>query len=123
MGVRPRPQPPLAPRSRTTYQTENGIVWEGNPVADWMAHILAHITLINDDGVTRLRVEKGSKQVTLDVPAELFGDPNGLARFITGRAGGMFSPRAGMHKHLAPAILNSRPISPNARPTVSWAGR
>jgi hypothetical protein len=39
------------------------------------------------------------------VPSELFGDPNALQRFIAGHAGENFTVRAGMIRHLAPAIL------------------
>ena len=53
----------------------------------------------------------------------MFGDPNGLARFVAGRAGGMFSPRAGMQKHLAPAILHLSGEPPERRTYrfMGWA--
>jgi len=64
---------------------------------------------VDDDGQIdrqmRLQLTSSTYSTTIDAPDELFGDPNALARFIAGKAGGVFSPRAGMHKHLAPAIL------------------
>jgi len=108
-------------------ESEGGIVYEKQTergtsrqvVAEWLGRILESVTHVDDDGqiehLTRLQLSKGAKVVTLDVPGELFGDPNGLAKFIAGRAGAMFSPRAGMHKHLAPAILKLSGEAPERR--------
>jgi hypothetical protein len=88
-------------------QTQRGVIRQ--TVADWHGKVLEALTLVDDEAqvehLSRVQFVKGTKALTLDVPDELFGDPNGLARFIAGRAGSAFSPRAGMHKHLAPAIL------------------
>jgi len=98
-------------------QTERGMTRQ--VVAEWTGRVLESVTHVDDDGqidhLTRLHLSKGGKAVTLDVPGELFGDPNGLAKFIAGRAGAVFSPRAGMHKHLAPAILTLSGDAPERR--------
>ncbi len=79
-------------------------------VADWTGRVLEWRMQVDDDGQIernmRLQLTHHSHSTTIDAPDELFGDPNGLARFIAGKAGGVFSPRAGMHKHLAPSILS-----------------
>jgi hypothetical protein len=78
-------------------------------VADWTGRVLEWRMQVDDDGQIernmRLQLTHHSYSTTIDAPDELFGDPNALARFIAGKAGGVFSPRAGMHKHIAPAIL------------------
>lgn len=52
---------------------------------------------VNDDGQVdrqmRLQLVHPTYSTTIDTPDELFGDPNALARFIAGKAGGIFSPR------------------------------
>ncbi len=87
--------------------TERGTIRQ--VVADWVGCVDESITRVDEDQTTehlmRVTLTSQTRQVTLDIPSELFGDPNALARWIAGRAGGMFSPRAGMQKHLAPAIL------------------
>jgi hypothetical protein len=49
---------------------------------------------------------KNDQAFTLQVPSEVFGDGAALRRFIAGRGGETFTVRAGMGKHLAPAILS-----------------
>jgi hypothetical protein len=88
-------------------ETERGVTRQ--TVADWTARVLESMTRVDDDGQVerqmRVQFTHSSNAVTVDTPDELFGDPNALARFIAGRAGGLFTSRAGMHKHLAPAII------------------
>lgn len=78
-------------------------------VADWTARVTERISQINDDGqvehVTSLLLTQGEQTFSLQVPSEVFGDDAALRRFIAGRAGEAFTVRAGMGKHLAPAIL------------------
>src|SRR5690606_883232 len=67
------------------------------------------VSQVNDDGqvehVTVLELKNDHQTLTLQVPSEMFGDDAALRRFIAGRAGEAFTVRAGMGKHLAPAIL------------------
>jgi hypothetical protein len=94
-------------------------------VADWTGHIVEWLTQVDDDGQverqTRLQLVHPSITMTIDVPDELFGDPNGLARLIAGKAGSMFAPRAGMQKHLASAILKLSGDAPR-RQTYRFIG-
>ena len=94
-------------------------------VADWTGRVLEWRMQVDDDGQIernmRLQLTNHSYSTTIDAPDELFGDPNGLARFIAGKAGGIFSPRAGMHKHLAPAILKLSGEAPR-RQTYRFMG-
>ncbi len=87
--------------------TERGIVKQ--TVADWSGHISEWITQVNDDGqaehMMRLELRHTTHATTLDVPSEMFGDPNALQRFIAQKAGGIYAVCAGMHKHLPSAIL------------------
>jgi hypothetical protein len=79
-------------------------------VADWAARVIERISQVNDDGqvehVTSLVLAKNGQTFTLQVPSEVFGDDAALRRFIAGRGGETFTVRAGMGKHLAPAILS-----------------
>jgi hypothetical protein len=79
-------------------------------VAAWLGCVVERISQINDDGqvehVTVLELRSDHQTLTLQVPSELFGDDVALRRFIAGRAGEAFTVRAGMGKHLAPAILS-----------------
>jgi hypothetical protein len=88
-------------------ESERGVT--RHTVADWTVRVLESMTRVDDDGQVerhmRLEFTHPNYSVTVDAPDELFGDLNALARFIAGRAGGMFTSRAGMHKHLASAIL------------------
>jgi len=87
--------------------TERGIVKQ--TVADWSGHVIEWITQVNDDGqaehLMRLELRHTTHATTLDVPSEMFGDPNALQRFIAQKAGGIYAACAGMHKHLPSAIL------------------
>ncbi len=78
-------------------------------VAEWSGRVVEWITQVNDDGqgehVMRLELRQDSHMTTLDVPSELFGDPNALGRFIALKAGGIYTVCAGMNKHLPSAIL------------------
>ena len=80
---------------------------------------------VDDDGQVerqmRLQLTHPTYSTTIDAPDELFGDPNALARFIAGKAGGVFAPRAGMHKHIAPAILKLSGEAPR-RQTYRFVG-
>jgi hypothetical protein len=75
-----------------------------------MARIIERISQVNDDGqvehVTSLVLTKGTQTFTLQVPSEVFGDDAALRRYIAGKGGETFTVRAGMGKHLAPAILS-----------------
>jgi hypothetical protein len=79
-------------------------------IASWSAKILESINRVDDDGkrerVARVQVEGNSSKQSLDVPSELFGDANALQRFLAANAGETFTTRAGMSKHLTPAILS-----------------
>jgi hypothetical protein len=87
--------------------TDRGTVKQ--TVADWSGHISEWITQVNDDGqaehLMRLELRHTTHATTLDVPSEMFGDPNALQRFIAQKAGGIYAVCAGMHKHLPSAIL------------------
>ncbi len=78
-------------------------------IAGWIGRVLERISRMDDDGqvehLTMLELTCGEETLTLNVPSELFGDPNALQRFIAGHAGENFTVRAGMIRHLAPAIL------------------
>jgi hypothetical protein len=88
-------------------QTERGT--SRQTVAGWIGRVLERTSRMDDDGqvehLTALELTCGEETLTLHVPSELFGDPNALQRFIAGHAGENFTVRAGMIRHLAPAIL------------------
>lgn len=88
-------------------QTERGT--SRQIVAGWVGRVLERTSRMDDDGqvehLTMLELTCGEEMLTLHVPSELFGDPNALQRFIAGHAGENFTVRAGMIRHLAPAIL------------------
>lgn len=88
-------------------ETYNGPVEK--TVAAWSGCVVERISQVNDDGqvehVTALELRNEQQTLTLQVPSEMFGDDAALRRFIAGRAGEAFTVRAGMGKHLAPAIL------------------
>jgi hypothetical protein len=88
-------------------QTERGT--SRQIVAGWMGRVIERTSRMDDDGqvehLTVLELTCGEEMLTLHVPSELFGDPNALQRFIAGHAGENFTVRAGMVRHLAPAIL------------------
>jgi Primase C terminal 1 (PriCT-1) len=78
-------------------------------IATWTGHIVERVSQVNDDGqaehITILDLH-GQQTMRLSVPSETFGDDAALRRFIAGKAGEEFTVRAGMGKHLAPAILS-----------------
>lgn len=78
-------------------------------VADWSARVVERVSRVDDDGevehVAVVKLEKDDTTATVDVPSEVFGDDAALRRFIAGKAGETFTVRAGMAKHLTPAIL------------------
>lgn len=79
-------------------------------VAAWEGRVRERISQVNDDGqvehVTALELRSEQQTLTLNVPSEMFGDDAALRRFIAGQAGEAFTVRAGMGRHLAPAILS-----------------
>jgi len=87
-------------------QTERGISTQ--PVTDWRGRITEWVTRVDDDGqeehIMRTLIEHPMYTTTLDIPGELFGDSNGFGRFITQRAGGVFTVFPAMHRHLPHAI-------------------
>jgi len=78
-------------------------------VADWSARVLHQTCQIDDDGkeshVTTITLERDEFRKTLEVPGEIFVDDVALRRFIGASAGSQFIVRAGMSKHLVPAII------------------
>ncbi len=104
-------------------ETERGL--SRLTIADWTGRVLEWRMQVDDDGQVdrqmRLQLVHPTYATIIDAPDELFGDPNALARFIAGKAGGVFSPRAGMQKHLAPAILRLSAAAPR-RQTYRFMG-
>ena len=96
-------------------------------VASWTGRILEWVTAVDDEGqaehIMRLELTHTGRSITLDVPSELFGDTNALSRFIAGRAGGFYTVRAGMGKHLVPALLSLSGEPSQRKPTASLAGQ
>jgi hypothetical protein len=78
-------------------------------VAEWNGRVVEWIIQVNDDvqseHVMRLQLRHDAHSTTLDVPSELFGDPNALQRFIAQKAVAIYTACAGMHRHLPNAIL------------------
>lgn len=78
-------------------------------VTDWSAQALYQTCQIDDDGkeahVTTVELQRGSSVKKLDVPGEVFVDDLALRRFIGASAGAQYVVRAGMSKHLVPAIV------------------
>ncbi|MBZ0294780.1 MAG: DUF927 domain-containing protein, partial [Anaerolineae bacterium] len=104
-------------------QTERGT--NRQTVAGWVGRVLERTSRMDDDGqvehLTTLELTCGEETLMLNVPSELFGDPNALQRFIAGHAGENFTVRAGMIRHLAPAILALSGIYPR-RKTYRFMG-
>ncbi len=88
-------------------QTERGT--SRQTVAGWVGRALERTSRMDDDGqvehLTVVELICGEETLMLHVPSEFFGDPSALQRFIAGHAGENFTVRAGMIRHLAPAIL------------------
>lgn len=78
-------------------------------VADWAATALYQTCQIDDYGkeahVTTIELQRGSSVKKLEVPGDVFVDDVALRRFIGGSAGSQYVVRAGMSKHLVPAIV------------------
>jgi len=78
-------------------------------VTDWAATALYQTCQIDDDGkeahVTTVELQRGASVKKLDVPGEVFVDDIALRRFIGASAGSQYVVRAGMSKHLVPAIV------------------
>jgi hypothetical protein len=79
------------------------------PVAEWSARIVECVVRVDEEGdnehLTVLELTRQGKSCRIEVPSETFGDDNALRRFLSGRAGVQYTVRAGMAKHLTPAIL------------------
>ncbi len=78
-------------------------------VTDWLATALHQTCQIDDDGkeahTTTLELRRGDATKKLEVPGDIFVDDVALRRFIGTNAGSQFVVRAGMSKHLVPAII------------------
>ena len=94
-------------------------------ITTWSGKVIERISRVDDDGqvehLTKLELLGDEEHITLIVPSELFGDPNALHRAIAGRAGESFSTRAGMQRHLGPALLALSGIYPR-RTTYRFFG-
>lgn len=79
-------------------------------VADWAATALYQTCQVDDDGkeahVTTIELQRGLSTKKLEVPGEVFVDDVALRRFIGANAGAQYVVRAGMSKHLVPAIVH-----------------
>jgi hypothetical protein len=126
-----------AATSERYFETDGCIVYERQTergalkqiVATWTARVQEWITQVNDDGqaehVTRLELRHTERRLILDVPSELFGDANALQRFIAAQAGSIYTVRAGMNKHLVPAMLalSEEPPQRTTYRFVGWTRR
>ena len=78
-------------------------------VADWSATALHQTCQVDDYGRevhhTALELRRGELVKRLDVPGDVFVDDVALRRFIGANAGSQYVVRAGMSKHLVPAIV------------------
>lgn len=78
-------------------------------VVDWTAAALYQTCQVDDDGkevhTTALELRRGEFVKKLDVPGDVFVDDVALRRFIGANAGSQYVVRAGMSKHLVPAIV------------------
>ena len=78
-------------------------------VTDWVATALYQTCQIDHDGkeshITTIELQRGSAVKKLEVPGEIFVDDVALRRFIGANAGSQYVVRAGMSKHLVPAIV------------------
>lgn len=77
-------------------------------VVDWTATALYQTCQVDDDGkeahTTALELRRCDFVKKLDVPGDVFVDDVALRRFIGANAGSQYVVRAGMSKHLVPAI-------------------
>jgi hypothetical protein len=78
-------------------------------VVDWTATALYQTCQVDNDGkeahTTALELRRGEFLKKLDVPGDVFVDDVALRRFIGANAGSQYVVRAGMSKHLVPAIV------------------
>ena len=113
-----RSQQPELSNAPRYIETEGGMIFEKTTergttrqtvVAEWNGRVVEWVMQVNDDGqsehVMRLHLRRDAHTTTIDVPSELFGDPNALQRFIAQKAGAIYTACAGMHRHLPNAIL------------------
>jgi hypothetical protein len=112
-----RSQQPELSNTQRYVETEGGMIFEKitergttrQTIAEWNGRVVEWVTQVNDDRqsehVMRLHLRHNQHSTTLDVPSELFGDPNALQRFIAQKAGAIYTACAGMHRHLPNAIL------------------
>ena len=94
---------------RIVYRRETYRGVSEKTVADWSATALYQTCQVDDDGreahVTTVELRRGSGIKRLDVPGDVFVDDLALRRFIGTGAGSQYVVRAGMMKHLVPAIV------------------
>ena len=87
--------------------TERGI--SRQRIANWSGRVVERVSRIDDDGqvehMTKLELNGTSECIFLTLPSELFGDANALHRAIARQGGETFITRAGMQRHLGPALL------------------
>lgn len=112
-----RSQQPELSNAPRYVETEGGMIFEKTTergttrqtVAEWNGRVVEWVIQVNNDGqsehMMRLHLRHDAHTTTLDVPSELFGDPNALQRFIAQKAGAIYTACAGMHRHLPNAIL------------------
>lgn len=104
-------------------QTTHGLM--DQTVADWTGRVIERISRVDDEGqiehIAVVQFRRDGKQICVEAASEVFGDDAALRRLIAGRAGEGFTVRAGMGKHLAPAILSLSGIYPN-RTSYSFMG-
>jgi hypothetical protein len=94
---------------RMVYRKESYRGTMEKTVADWSATALHQTCQVDDDGRevhhTALELRRGESVKRLDVPGDVFVDDVALRRFIGANAGSQYVVRAGMSKHLVPAIV------------------
>lgn len=94
---------------RIVYRRESYRGSQEKTVADWSAIALHQTCQVDDDGKevhhTALELRRGQAVKRLDVPGDVFVDDVALRRFIGANAGSQYVVRAGMSKHLTPAIV------------------
>jgi hypothetical protein len=94
---------------RMVYRKESYRGTHEKTVADWSATALHQTCQVDDDGKeihhTALELRRGESVKKLDVPGDVFVDDVALRRFIGANAGSQYVVRAGMSKHLVPAIV------------------
>lgn len=86
-------------------------------VADWSGQVIERVSRVDDEGqiehIAVVQLRRDGMQICVEAPSEVFGDDAALRRLIAGRAGERFTVRAGMGKHLAPAILSLSEVYPS----------